>query len=722
MSDSALEFAEERSLGKVLGRVRLGSGIAIADGSRSQATLLLTSSGLWLVAARDRFHGVQIDLLTRGDVRLVAGRIRDRLYFGQEALLIPAGRRHAVERLLALGRLASAPSRRAPETKASRLVHEPDELGKAWLARELADSEVVVCWLRAADSLTLESQIVGQTQARPYLFVSDRRAAFVAWSQVGDVTYTPLHADSLRLRAQGEQTELSGAGRFLSRRSDAQAARDAFELIALGLGKARLLEAARRLWLTREQAKHAKEETARSLSLLEAAIAQGSQRARFARLLALADDAASAAAIDPAQLARALSQGRLTPSLLAELWASWKFSEQAGRALVRGLLLAREEPFALAVQRRTQSAPSADDRVARDELALVGFAVEQRLARAAVSDPRDKALGEVLAEHGLRAAPVELAGVSNALPSELIPGALSHPLARGQGSLVAGVQKLIAHSPEPDHGALSDYCEALDTRELPEARRALDAARLAFSLPALHAYVSRGKKSIGLRGYEAKAPYILLGKDHLDAASPFRMSEAELFFAIGAEALHLKLGQTRLTSNEIWAGAFAHTKGGVELILGVLPLLQGMPLGPSVTKFLERVPEPALRRGLEALVRFEREKRGKPQAPSLAPPSALSHVNENLLAAHRLMQMSADRAGLLLCGDLRASVRGLLLVRPDTRAVLDEMVQRDVVSVLLDDSAQTDPAMRADLTVRVAALFDFYVSEEYVALRRALCD
>jgi hypothetical protein len=93
-----------------------------------------------------------------------------------------------------------------------------------------------------------------------------------------------------------------------------------------------------------------------------------------------------------------------------------------------------------------------------------------------------------------------------------------------------------------------------------------------------------------------------------------------------------------------------------------------------------------------------------------------------LLAAHRLMQMSADRAGLVLCGDLRASLRGLLLVRPDTRAVLDEMVQRDVVSVLLDDSAQTDPAMRADLTVRVAALFDFYVSEEYVALRRALCD
>ena len=138
MSDSALEFAEERALGKVLGRVRLDSGIPLADGARSRATLLLTSSGLWLVAARDRFHGVQVDLLTRSDLRLVTGRIRDRLYFGQEALVIPAGRRHAVERLVALGRLASAAPDHLAELKPSRLVHAPDDLGKAWLARELA--------------------------------------------------------------------------------------------------------------------------------------------------------------------------------------------------------------------------------------------------------------------------------------------------------------------------------------------------------------------------------------------------------------------------------------------------------------------------------------------------------------------------------------------------------------------------------------------------------
>src|SRR3954470_9126245 len=81
MSDTTLEFAQEHGLGKALGRVRLGSGLSTEGGTRARATLLLSTSGLWLIAASDRFHGRRIDLLTRADLRLVAGRMRDRLCF-----------------------------------------------------------------------------------------------------------------------------------------------------------------------------------------------------------------------------------------------------------------------------------------------------------------------------------------------------------------------------------------------------------------------------------------------------------------------------------------------------------------------------------------------------------------------------------------------------------------------------------------------------------------
>jgi hypothetical protein len=722
MTDTALEFAEEQGLGKVLERVRLDGGLLLPNGGRAPAALLLTKSGLWLTAARDRFDGLKVDLLTRGDLRLESGRVRDRLCFEREALLIPAGRRGAVERLIALGRLASLGRGRGADFKTSRLVHAVDELGRAWLERELGADEVLVCWLRGSNLVPLASHLVGETRGEPHLFVTERRAAIVAWSKVGDVTYSALDASTLTAHAQGDKTELRApSALFLSRRSDAVATRDAFELIGLAQPKARLLEAARRLWLGRER-----EDGARSLELLHAAIEQGSQRARFVRLLALVDQTESAAPPDRAELGRALSGERLTPAGLAELWARWHFSSDAGGVLVRGLLDLDEAglPFALALQRRSHEIGTADEESARDELRLARFAVETRL-EAAPTDARDLELREVLQVHGLarfetsvqpRKANSPPALPQAALSPLLIESVLNHPLARGQGSLVVGVQKLIALAPEPDQMALNDYCEALNPSEQPEASRALAAARVAFSLPTLHAYVSRGKKSIGLRGYEGDTPYILLGKAHLDRASPYAMSEAELFFAFGAEALHLKLGLTRVTSSDVWAGAFAHTKGGVELLLGLLPFVKGIPLGAGVSKVLERIPEPALRKGLDALVRFERGRR-KPQRPGPTD-GALSLVNENLVAAHRLMQMSADRAGLVLCGDLRSSLRGLLLVRPDYRTLLDAIEQRDAVSVLaLDEGQET---MRADLVVRVAALLEFYVTEDYLALRHAL--
>ena len=718
MSDAALEFAEERGLGKVESQLRLGSGITIPDGSRARASLLLSTSGLWLVAAKDRFHGVHVDLLTHADLRLSAGRFRDRLCFAQEELAIPTGRRNAVERLIALARLASPARLGDAKFATSRFVHRTDELGRAWLLRELEPGEVLIAWLQGSNRVRAGSHLVGETACQPYLFLTDRRAAIAWYSAVGDLGYAELREASTQLRADGDKVELrSGEHVFTSRRSDAQGARDVFELLGLEQPKARLLEAARRLWLG--QGGRSREDSESSLTLLDAAITRVSQRARFARLCTSFDlaDPPLPPAVNEVQLA--LSQGRLTPSGLSDLWARFRASEAAGDALVRGLLEcgAPGLPFALALQRRVHSAPTAEESVARSELRLAHFATESRLRAAGAHHARDVSVLRVLGPRGLGVTSVAVSPPRAPLPAELIEGSLSHPLARGQGSLVASAQKLIAQTPEPDHAALSDYCEALDSDEQPAAKRALDAARLAFSLPSLHAYVSRGKKSIGLRGYEGKSPYILLGKAHLDASSPFRMSEAELHFAIGAEALHLKLGQARLTSNEVWAGAFARTKGGVELVLTLLPLLKGLPLAISASKYLEKIPEPALRRGLDALLRFERTQR-KAVDPHAAP-SVLSHVNENLVAAHRLMQMSADRAGLLLSGDLQSSLRALLLVRPDTRTLLDAIVERDLVSVLIE--TEGDSALRADLVVRVAALLDFYVAEEYATLRHALC-
>src|SRR5690606_21225929 len=58
------------------------------------------------------------------------------------------------------------------------------------------------------------------------------------------------------------------------------------------------------------------------------------------------------------------------------------------------------------------------------------------------------------------------------------------------------------------------------------------------------------------------------------------------------------------------------------------------------------------------------------QAVDSAMPSKQAHMdmsqaNEELLEAHRLAQLSADRAGLVCCGDLAAAVLSLLKGRTD---------------------------------------------------------
>ena len=99
-------------------------------------------------------------------------------------------------------------------------------------------------------------------------------------------------------------------------------------------------------------------------------------------------------------------------------------------------------------------------------------------------------------------------------------------------------------------------------------------------------------------------------------------------------------------------------------------------------------------------------------APAEAP---LSRINEELITAHRVMQLTADRAGLLVSADLQASIRAILLLRSDHRVLLDRSLREGLISVLSERNASGEMAHQA-LAVRIAALFSFYLSSEYARL------
>ncbi|MCA9642834.1 MAG: hypothetical protein KC492_19190 [Myxococcales bacterium] len=310
-----------------------------------------------------------------------------------------------------------------------------------------------------------------------------------------------------------------------------------------------------------------------------------------------------------------------------------------------------------------------------------------------------------------------------ALPRHLVEGVLPHPLARTGSALVSRLQSLLAQVEVPDLGVLRDYCERISSKET-DASRALQAASTALGIAGVEGYISRGKKSIGTRAYEGSPSFVLVGGRHLETDPAFRLSPLELRFALGAEVAHLRYEHTRVTSSELWAGALDAGKQSLDLALGVLPFLRGIGVAGRIGQLARRFQMEDVQKVISGARAVDRLRTsyitGKPPAPEPeVDTSVITAPNEALIAAHRVMQLTADRAGLVLAGDLRAALRAMFLVRPDFRAELNSVEQHGLADVL---GRRTEDGSMAyqDLAVRIAALITFYLSEDYARLRGAL--
>jgi hypothetical protein len=362
-----------------------------------------------------------------------------------------------------------------------------------------------------------------------------------------------------------------------------------------------------------------------------------------------------------------------------------------GGADVRALsALARLEPSSearlLGLARANSQSPVDRRFIARAERALsclapAGLAGEQELESRALGAPLDRAA---------------------------LDQRVRHPLARG-GRLATRLSELIASVPEPDLGFLRDFCEELTEEHYPDPSRALGRAVRLLGLPAVAAYVSHGARSIGMRAFGSGEPFVLIGERHLSPDGPYALRGAELDFALGAELCHLAFGHQRVTAGEVWAGAAGKTRDALVLLGFVVPMLAELG-GPRAQRLLGRLSAEALERAAGRAARLP-ELFGR-NTETTSP--ALGQRNEELIAAHRLVQLTADRGGLVVAGDLAASLRAVLLTRADYREVLDATQENGLLAALA--ARRTASPAFADLLLRVRVLIAFYLSPDFDAL------
>ncbi|MCP4687495.1 MAG: hypothetical protein GY859_05550, partial [Desulfobacterales bacterium] len=301
------------------------------------------------------------------------------------------------------------------------------------------------------------------------------------------------------------------------------------------------------------------------------------------------------------------------------------------------------------------------------------------------------------------------------LKADDIENKLRHPASR-EGSAMRKIQNYLAVKNAPDHDALKSYARRVAADAHPELTSALTDGVLLLGMNAVEAYISYGELNIGVRGHEGEPPFILIGADHLEADSPFFLDIPGLTFLIGAELGHLKFKHERITSSEVWDGVFDKALSIVELA----PVVGGW-LG-KYGRFAGKATEIAKKIGdLQGYIGQARDVAASARNlhrrhAGSARPKSLDSDEQSLISAFRVMRLTADRVGLVLCGDLNAAVRAIFKSSPGLNAELpiadrcglDEFFSR------VDDEGEL---MFQDLAIRVAALFSFYLSEDYAALR-----
>lgn len=455
------------------------------------------------------------------------------------------------------------------------------------------------------------------------------------------------------------------------------------------------------------------------------------------RLLAGAREPAAQAAIDLAlaeHLHRAGAHDEMTALLQARLAAlpapelgdlvppapAHGGASEGGRTV-------RARMYALLVAARPDDPVRSDDSAPLRPAPLLALAMLEPLVPAHVARLAELATGEVAARAreahrvllpgGLEApAPVSTAPV-HALPPGIVNQVIEHPSTR-RGGVLAGLQNLLARVERPDRSVLTSYCERLDSGRHQPALTALRDAAMALGVPGIDGYLSRGDKSIGARAYEGRPPFLLLGVSHLEPGDALAMAPAELRFLIGAEVAHLRFGHTRLTSEDVWNGAWQTGRSGVDLLFTTLPVLRGIRLVDRIQDLLDLYRIPVVGKVLERGMNKVFEKR---RARQLEAPEAvhIAPAYEDLLAAHRAMQLTADRAGLLLCGDLQSAIRAIFRSRAEYRAELP-IAEHFGLAEALTRSDQRGEILFQDLAIRIAALIAFYLSPECREAERAL--
>ncbi len=303
------------------------------------------------------------------------------------------------------------------------------------------------------------------------------------------------------------------------------------------------------------------------------------------------------------------------------------------------------------------------------------------------------------------------------LSKKNIENNLRHPATQKHGGFYP-FQRWISKIKKEDYSTVKMFSEKLSPEEHNNIYKDLKEIKKAFGIDNLEIYFARGEKSVGIRGYEGEPPFIIIGSEHINKTSDFFMTSPELRFAIGEEAAHIYFNHSRITSNDVWRGAADKGYLLLDTLLGIVPVA-GV-IGKSIRNVSKL-------QGLsKLLVNVEKLSAGGNILGSalmldkfyqkIANKRTKKDKKHELLAVSRIMQFTADRAGLMFSGDLKASVRAIILSGKNNFNYMTKINKIGLYAFITEQN-NNGTFKHQDIAVRLANLFAFYISNDYIELR-----
>lgn len=293
-----------------------------------------------------------------------------------------------------------------------------------------------------------------------------------------------------------------------------------------------------------------------------------------------------------------------------------------------------------------------------------------------------------------------------------------------KGGVFDTIQKWIAEVEVPDYSIIKTYSELITKESHAELHNVICNISNSFGIDNLEAYIARGEKSIGITAYEANPSFLVIGIEHLETDNENYLSKPEISFVIAAEMAHLYYKHARISSNDLWKGVVSKSTLMFETIINIIPVLgivgKSISTMPKLNKLANLLQQSSKigKIGNTGKDIINSTKKLLNLYHTKIPKSTDSKKEEEFIAISRIMQFTADRAGLIFTDNIKSAIRAIFLTDKNISEELKKVEQIGLNEYLLEK--KNDIYINQALALRFANLFSFYISEEFENIEKKL--